>query len=62
VKSLLDGLLGFVITFGTSAVALLSQSGVETVADVSQAAWIVAGVGAAVGAAKTVQSRLGSPQ
>lgn len=57
-KVLTDGVLGFVITLGTSVGALLAQDGVATLSDISQAAWVAAFTGAAVATAKTIQSRL----
>lgn len=57
---LADALLGFVITFGTAAGALLAQDGVSGVGDVSQAAWLAAFAGALVATAKTLQSRFGA--
>ena len=60
-KTLVDALLGFIITFGTSVGALLAQNGVGSLADVSSAAWWAALAGALVATAKTVQSRLADP-
>ncbi len=57
-KAITDGLLGFVVSAGTSAVTLVAQGNVQSLSDVSEAAWFVAIVGAAVTSAKTVQSRL----
>lgn len=57
-KMLVDALLGFIITFGTSVGALLAQNGVSSLGDVSSAAWWAALTGALVATAKTVQSRL----
>jgi len=56
-----DGVLGFIITFGTSLGALLAQQGVATLADISQGAYAAAFVGALVATAKLVQSRLAEP-
>lgn len=60
-KTIADAILGFVITFGTAAIALLAGDGVAGIGDVSQASWLAAFLGALVAAAKTVQSRLAEP-
>lgn len=57
-KAIADGVLAFVVSAGTSAVTLVAQGGVQNLSDVSEAAWFVAVVGAAVTSAKTIQSRL----
>lgn len=50
-----------VITSGGAVVVLLSQEGVNTVQDVSQAAWIVAGINGILAAATTALAKLQNP-
>ncbi len=50
-----------VITGGAASVALLSQEGVNTVGDISQAAWLVVGIGALVAMAKGYQTLQADP-
>lgn len=56
-----DAILGFVITFGGSLITLLSQEGVNQLADISQGAYVSSFLVAAVATAKLVQSRLAEP-
>jgi heme/copper-type cytochrome/quinol oxidase subunit 1 len=53
--------LQFIITFGTSMISLLSQEGVTSFSDVSQAALWSAGIGALVGMATTIMAKLQEP-
>lgn len=53
--------LQIVITSGGAIVTLLSQEGVNTVNDVSQAAWIVAGLSGFLAAATTAAAKLQNP-
>lgn len=53
-----DGVLGFLVTAGTSALAAVVQGDVKHLSDVTDVAWFVVIVGAAVASAKTIQSRL----
>lgn len=55
---LADGFLGFVITAGTSALAVVADRNPEQLSDISDVAWFVVVVGALIGSAKTIQSRL----
>jgi hypothetical protein len=57
-KVIIDAFLGFVITFSTSVLALLSQSGVDNLSQISQSSYVAAFLGAVVATAKVVQSRL----
>lgn len=58
----LDGLAAFMITLFASIQTLLTTPDVDTIADVNEAAWISAIIGAILAAIKTVQSRRHTPR
>jgi hypothetical protein len=54
----IDALIGFIITFATSVLSLLSQGGVSNLSEISQSAYVASFLGAILATAKLVQSRL----
>jgi hypothetical protein len=55
-NTIIGALIAALIAFGTGAIALLTQEGVQNLSDISTVAWLVLGIGAGITFLKDFQA------